>query len=109
RVAVDPQAAAALAVIAADEAGHAELGWAVLEWCAAAGGDAVRRVVVAARTDLAVPRVPVLPADLPADVADAHGRGTPPALARMLVDLHAGVLHRLDSLVGSPAVPMVAP
>ncbi len=40
------------AVIARDEAEHAELSWAVLEWCLAVGGVAVRRAVVRAATEL---------------------------------------------------------
>jgi hypothetical protein len=41
----DPEVREALALIARDEARHAALAWDTLDWCCAAGGDAVKRAV----------------------------------------------------------------
>jgi hypothetical protein len=48
RVAVDPQARAALEKIAADEARHAELAYRFVAWAVASGGDDVRGAVARA-------------------------------------------------------------
>lgn len=72
----DDEERAALAVIARDEAGHAELAWAILGWCVEAGGQPVAAVL---RRELrrhpdrpdAVARASAL---LSADMPDRHRR-----------------------------------
>jgi len=49
RLAVEPRARTAQCTIACDEARHAELGWNVLRWATAVGGDDVRDAVYALR------------------------------------------------------------
>jgi hypothetical protein len=73
--ATDPAVRAALAVIAADEARHAELAWRTVAWAVAAGGAEVRRAVRAAFAEaLATTPAPTpIAADLAAELA-AHGR-----------------------------------
>jgi hypothetical protein len=92
-------AAETLAVIARDEALHAELGWSILEWCVEAGGDDVRRCIATTGAGLEVVRPPAAPTDVPTAVADAHGRGVPPGLAAEIEALHDAVLRRLDAMV----------
>jgi hypothetical protein len=104
--AADPTVVAALTAIAADEAAHAELAWAVLAWCVAAGGDDVRAAVVAAGARLADPRPPRALIGITASVAAAHGFGSPAALAPAWADLRVGIAARLADLVARPvAVP----
>ena len=99
KLCVDADAADTLAVIARDEASHAELGWSILEWCVEAGGDEVSRYVTTTRDGLETARPPAAPAGIPSAVADAHGRGVPTRLAALIEALHGEVLRRLDAIV----------
>jgi hypothetical protein len=81
--ATDPAVRAALVVIAADEARHAELAWRTVAWAVAEGGAEVRRAVRAA-FDEALATLPApepIAADLAAELA-AHGRLDGAALRR---------------------------
>lgn len=101
-VATDADVRSTLTVIARDEALHAELAWAILDWCLEAGGADVRRVVATA--DLP----PVLtcphPIGLTESMANAHGVGAPAALASTWAELRATIAARLDSLVPADLV-----
>jgi hypothetical protein len=77
---------AALALIAEDEARHAELGWRILRWAIEAGGAPVRRAVAHAfealfESDVIEP----VPSAMPASLANwrSHGRLTDSELARV--------------------------
>ncbi len=67
----DRQVRAALAVIARDEASHAELAWDVVQWCCERGGEGVRRRLTAALgaapASMTAPRIPEALADVLAD------------------------------------------
>jgi len=75
--ACDPSVRAALAVVAADEARHAELAWRFVGWALSAGGDAVRAAVTRA-FDEACAEVRARTCDTPlavdATLWRAHGR-----------------------------------
>jgi hypothetical protein len=104
--AADPTVVATLTAIAADEAAHAELAWAVLAWCLDAGGDDVRAAVRAAEAELADPRPPRALPGAAAPLAAAHGFGAPAALAPAWADLRVGIATRLAHLAARPvAVP----
>ena len=98
KVCSDTTAAEALAVIAGDEAAHADLAWSVLEWCLQVGSAEVRRAVAGALAVLPVPRVPPAPAGVGAAVAAAHGRAAPSMHAE-LTALRADVCERVERLV----------
>jgi hypothetical protein len=71
RAATDPAVRAVLEQVVADEARHAALGWAVLRWAVAAGGEPVRVAVAEALSDL----------DGAIDAMAAFQPGDPPAAA----------------------------
>jgi hypothetical protein len=106
--ATEPVIHQALAMIAHDEAGHAELAWDVLAWCLAHGDDAVRAAVVA-RIDVLdrelAPRLPDLPGVDDAALAryGVIGQDVLGALATARV---AAVQARARAIVGS--VPVLA-
>lgn len=76
--ATDPAVRALLRVIAVDEAAHAELAWAIVEWCVRAGGD---EVVAAVHAELAA---------MPEAIAPMYGEVLAAKVARCaLGDLHA--------------------
>ena len=104
KLCTDADAAAALAVIADDEALHAALGWSILEWCIDVGGDDVRRAVAATSAGLGIPQPPAAPAGIPHAVAAAHGRGVPAAFAARVEAHHREVLGRLDALLAPQLV-----
>jgi hypothetical protein len=75
RGAEDPVVRDSLAMIAADEARHAELGWSVLVWCLEIGGAPVRDAVAARAAQLdaeLAPRAPDYPGIAKQDLA-RHG------------------------------------
>ncbi len=94
----DERARAALAVIARDEASHAELAWDVVLWCCDRGGEAVRRRLLAAleKAPTAVPS-PNIPAGLAAELAD-HGWLDRTAWEEALRRTSASVTSRVASL-----------
>jgi hypothetical protein len=82
--ATDPAAREVLAILAEDEARHAELAWRTVAWAIAAGGERVREAVRAAFAEPVL--IQVDPAETPAMAA--HGRlggaGMRAAIARAL-------------------------
>lgn len=86
--ATDVAVKTALVQIAADEARHAELSYAIVAWAIREGGDVVRRAVASAfdaqlekeRAAIAIARA--LPRADHADVLEAHGRLDPSEVAR---------------------------
>ncbi|MFZ5477647.1 MAG: ferritin-like domain-containing protein [Myxococcota bacterium] len=74
--ATDPAVRATLAVIARDEARHAELAWRTLRWAIEVGGEPVREAVAAVFAEVA--RVGIVQPDVTTgaarEVLDAHGR-----------------------------------
>lgn len=107
--ATDPEARAALAVIARDEATHAELAWSVLAWCIERGGEAAR--VEAGRIAATLPQLapPAAIADLAPTVADAHGVGVPDSLPVVAATLRNETLDRLEHLLHpAPSEPVGA-
>lgn len=88
-LAEDPAVAAALRTIAADEARHAELAWAIVAWCVRAAGPSLvddLRAALAAVTEVTAP------SDLDADLA-RHGVLGEHALAAVRADTLAGVVE----------------
>ena len=73
RHATDPAVAAALRRVVIDESRHADLGWSIVEWACAVGGDAVRNRVRSALAK-AESRMPSF-AELPEVVPGAEGHG----------------------------------
>jgi hypothetical protein len=67
----DPAVRAALAIIAADEARHAELAWRAVAWAVRAGGAPVRAAVAAVLAGLDCAGVTATPREGP---LDGHGR-----------------------------------
>ncbi len=94
RACTDPAAAEALAVIARDEATHAELGWSILEWCLDAGGAEVAAAVASTLQGLDRPTVPAAPAGVDPEVAASHGRAVPASVARRFDELVADTRRR---------------
>jgi hypothetical protein len=94
--ATDAEVRTTFAVIAADEAEHADLSRDVLAWCLVNGGEATRRAVNDAYADLPQRMSgPVLPLSVPAPARSALA-------AHGLVDVDpdgAGYRRVLDSLV----------
>jgi len=76
--ATDPAVRRALALIAEEEASHAELAWRAVSWAMSMGGDAVREAVEAVFSG-AARHVPTVPSDDPSlapftSMLAAHGR-----------------------------------
>ena len=94
----DDRARAAFAVVARDEASHAELAWDVVRWCCDQGGEAVRRRLLAAleKAPTSVPG-PQIPPDLAAELAD-HGWLGCEAWQEALRRTSASVASRLATL-----------
>jgi hypothetical protein len=98
----DPAVREALAMIACDEANHAELAWRTVAWAMTRGGEAVRRAVENAFTAALL---------APAQTFDAHPEPNP-ALARH-GRLDAGTLARvrrqaLDEIIAPCAARLLA-
>ncbi len=94
--ATDPAVRAALAVIAADEARHAELSWRTVAWAVRAGGGEVRAAVERALAE-ALDRGRHAPAreantDASAATMAAHGRLDPATAARVAESALADVV-----------------
>lgn len=84
----DPSVAETLRVIAADEAEHAELSWAVVAWCLDAGGPAVRSALRDEAARLDDHRAAALPDQTPISPERARALGLPhAALAEQLARL----------------------
>jgi hypothetical protein len=100
--ATDPAVRAALAIIAADEARHAELAWRAVAWAVATGGapvrDAVAQVFASAEGVLAVFTVA---APVGSEALTAHGR-----LGG--VELTAALRRALDEVVRPAAAALLA-
>jgi len=98
----DRAAGAALAVIARDEASHAELAWDVVHWCVERGGDPVRRHLAAALDEApASVSSPAIPEALAGTLAD-HGWFDPAVWADALRTTAATVAARFAALVAPP-------
>ncbi|MFO0756091.1 MAG: ferritin-like domain-containing protein [Byssovorax sp.] len=89
--ATDPAVRAALSVIAADEARHAELAWATVAWAIRKGGAAVKRAVAAAFSGAERTATSLTSNDPESAALDAHGMLT--AAARAAV--HARALREV--------------
>lgn len=97
----DPAVIAVLAVLAHDEAAHAELAWEILDWCLAAGGEKVRRRLEAAAGQL--PPV-IATTDLPSAAAGelaAHGRLSASDQRDLFARVRGQVVVRASRLLGS--------
>jgi hypothetical protein len=112
----DRGARAALAVIARDEASHAELAWDVVRWCVERGGDPVRRHLAAALekapASVSSPAIPEALADALADrgwlgpaVWDDALRATSATVAARFAALTLGVA-KAASRPPSAAIPV---
>lgn len=98
-----------LRVIAADEAGHAQLSADIVAWCLAAGGVDVELAVQATATTMPEIGVGRLPAGVDRRTLAEHGVIGPDDSARMaLADIRASVLARCDSMVWRAGHPMAA-
>jgi hypothetical protein len=96
RLAETPALRELLAMIAVDEANHAELAWDVLAWAIAAGGDDVRHALAAVRE--ASP-MEATGAETDHDLR-AHGLLSEPAHRRIGEEVREAMLPRFDALVG---------
>jgi hypothetical protein len=109
-LAEEPAIRQVLAMIAEDEARHAELAWDVLAWCLFEGGPAVERVV---RARVAVldreldPRLPDIPG-MDAAMLARHGVIDQDALGKLASARIAAVRERAHALVGKDAPAMAA-
>lgn len=90
----DPEVVRVMKVQAADERSHAELSWAMVEWCLGHGGEALRRELLAALGEARMPACHDLP---------EHGR-----VGRLLLEPHFAALV-VASRARLLAVPAVAP
>jgi hypothetical protein len=89
-----------LQVIAADEAGHAQLSADIVGWCIAAGGVDVELAVQATAATMPEIGVDRLPAGVNRRTLAEHGViGPDDTTAMALADIRASVLARCDSLV----------
>ncbi|MBK9645467.1 MAG: ferritin-like domain-containing protein [Deltaproteobacteria bacterium] len=97
----DPVIAETLSGIAADEAEHAELSWAVVAWCLKAGGGPVREALLEEAKTLDDHRAAALPKEAPLSPARARALGLPdPALADTLSKAGvANVRSRLTAML----------
>lgn len=59
--ALDPEVARVMRVQAKEEAQHAKLGWAIVEWCLQGGGEEMRRALLKALGEAELPRCDDLP------------------------------------------------
>jgi hypothetical protein len=108
--ATDPAVRGALATIAEDEARHAELAWRFVAWAIGAGGEPVRRAVLAA-FDSALASAPEV-ADHPGVDATAlaeHGRATPEALRAAFRETIADTIRPAVRLLVAQARAGTAP
>jgi hypothetical protein len=98
----DPATRAALGAVTRDEARHAELGWAVLDHCLAAGGsevsDALAQAVEAPETE---PPRGDPPRDADPTALRAHGRLAQRDVDRSWRDTTAGARHRASALLSA--------
>lgn len=85
----DPVVARVLKIQADEEAQHAELGWAIVEWCLARHGEELRRILLSAIGDLKLPRGDDLP---------EHGRVPRGIVAELLGDLRLRTRSRLTAI-----------
>lgn len=99
--AIEPAIRATLELIAREESGHAELAWAVLEWCLVEGGAKVE-AAVAARVDALSnelsPRLPDIPGIADATLAH-HGVVGQDALGELAVARCRRVQDRAAALL----------
>lgn len=86
RDAEDPAVREVLAVVAADEARHAEIAWRAVRWMVEAGGEPVRAAVAAVFEDVAARGVapPEVTFGASEDVLARHGRIRPEAVRAMV-------------------------
>ena len=80
----DPEVARVLRVLGRDEAGHAALAWAIVEWAVERGGEALRRALVDALRRAAPPGLAELP---------EHGRIGGSTLTLLFETLRVGREH----------------
>ena len=83
----DPVVVEVLQIQAEEEAQHAELGWAIVEWCLAQRGEPLRAMLVRSIGDMKLPRGDDLP---------EHGRVPRRVIAELLADLREQTRQRLD-------------
>jgi len=104
--AAEPAIRATLAMIARDEAGHAQLAWDVLAWCLETGSDAVR-TAVANRVEVLgeelTPRLPNMIGGIDERALAAYGVIDQETLGDIANARIAAVQHRARALVGSEA------
>ena len=116
----DPQVRAALAVIARDEASHAELAWDVVQWCCEMGGQGVRRrlttALAAAPVSTTERRIPDALAEALADhgwpgqaTRDDASRATFAAVAARVASAERYLLVVVTLATGKSMVPMPPP
>jgi hypothetical protein len=98
----DPAVRAALATIAEDEAGHAELAWRTVAWAVRTGGERCREAVRAALTEARAEALTLLDAPACDAVMTAHGRLGGAAL-------RAALARALDEVVRPCAHALAAP
>jgi hypothetical protein len=87
RTARDPVLARVLRIQANEEAQHAALGWAIVEWCLAIGGEPMRARLVAATREARPPRGDDLP---------EHGRVCRERVNQLFDDIVAATRQRLS-------------
>ena len=102
--ATDPSVRALLRIISVDEAQHAELAWAIVEWCVALGGepvlDALRATLEALPTEVGGMYSDELATKVArCDIADLHAHGRVPLAdwPALIQQRRALVAERLDS------------
>ncbi len=98
----DPAIAAALTRLARDEAEHADLGWAVVEWCLERGGAALRAHLLGVLEAARAPRAEDLPQHEGVSIEAAFRAVHAEAHARLRVSAEPGRVPR----PAKPSVPV---